>query len=326
VWYAAYAADAAGIKPRASGDIVQKTVSKQVKFEGVGLHSGIPARLVIKPASVDHGIVFVRSDLTQDNILPARWDLVDQSPLCTKLVNDAGVSLSTVEHVMAALTGCGITNAYVTVDGPEAPILDGSSAEFVSKILQAGIQAQNGGLRALEILRPVEVIRGDAFARLVPGQNLSINFEIDFTDAAIGRQSKTMSMANGAFVRELSDCRTFCRQSDVDMMRSQGLALGGTYENAVVVDGDKVLSPGGLRRADEAVRHKMLDALGDLALAGAPILGRYEGYKAGHALTNQLLRAVFADPSAYQWQNCTAQQAAKLPGAGVKSADLYVAA
>jgi UDP-3-O-[3-hydroxymyristoyl] N-acetylglucosamine deacetylase len=176
----------------------------------------------------------------------------------------------------------------------------------------------------VRILKPVEVREGDAVARLEPAEMLEIDFRIDFDDAAIGVQERRLNMANGAFVRELSDSRTFCRQSDVDAMRANGLALGGTLENAVVFDGDRVLSPGGLRHADEPVRHKMLDAVGDLALAGGPILGRYVGERAGHALTNRLLRALFADASAHELVDCGPRTLGKLPGVGVHAGDLPV--
>ncbi|WP_306152638.1 UDP-3-O-acyl-N-acetylglucosamine deacetylase [Roseovarius sp. MMSF_3281] len=297
---------------------MQTSILSSVSFQGVGLHSGLPARLTIRPTGIDHGIVFRRVDVTEhDAYLPARFDVVHQSPLCTRLENADGVSVSTVEHVMAALMGCGIHNALVEVDGPEVPILDGSSDAFVRGILSTGIQPLNRPVKALRILRPVSVTRGEAWARLTPHETLLIEFGIEFEDAAIGIQKKTLNMSNGSFVRELSTSRTFCRKADVDTMRANGLALGGTLENAVVVDGEKVLSPGGLRHADEAVRHKMLDALGDLALAGAPIMGHYQGMRAGHALTNDLLHAVFADTANYEWVDCDPTMAQRLPGAGV---------
>lgn len=298
---------------------MQTTIKTPVEFDGVGLHSGKPARLSILPAPVNRGIVFRRLDCDQINCeIPARWDRVNQSPLCTRLESETGVALSTVEHVMAALAGCGIHNAVIEVDGPEVPILDGSAAPFVRGILRQGVRRQDAALHALRILKPVEVRRGDASARLVPHDTLLIEFAIDFQDRAIGRQRKILNMSNGSFVRELSDSRTFCRQADVEAMRANGLALGGDPgENAVVFDGDHVLSPGGLRHADEPVRHKMLDALGDLALAGLPILGHYQGFRAGHALTNDLLRSLFADPDAFEVVRCTPDMAARLPGAGV---------
>ncbi|MGV6812858.1 MAG: UDP-3-O-acyl-N-acetylglucosamine deacetylase [Brevirhabdus sp.] len=302
---------------------MQTTLKSALRFDGKGLHSGKPVRLTLHPASAEHGIWFRRSDVDpSDALIPARFDAVIPSRLCTLLANDSGVSVSTVEHLMAALSGCGVHNALIELDGPEVPILDGSAQPFVDAILMRGIQVLDAPIRAIEILHPVEVRDGDAVARLEPSTTLSIQFDIDFPDVAIGRQSKALSMANGAFVHELSDSRTFCRQSDVDHMRANGLALGGTYENAVVVDGADVLSPGGLRHADEPVRHKMLDALGDLSLAGAPLLGRYSGTRAGHALTNKLLRAVFADPTAFRMVVCTPDMACELPGAGVSARDL----
>ncbi|SMX33854.1 UDP-3-O-[3-hydroxymyristoyl] N-acetylglucosamine deacetylase [Actibacterium lipolyticum] len=283
--------------------------------------------MVVRPASAEYGIWFRRTDVVGvDPLIPARWDAVTPSKLCTLLVNDAGVSVSTVEHVMAALAGCGIHNALIEIDGPEVPILDGSSAQFVSAFIARGLQQLDAPNRALEILKPVEFREGDAWARLTPAETLEIDFHIDFADQAIGVQDKQLNMANGAFVRELCDSRTFCRQSDVDAMRANGLALGGTLSNAVVVEGEKILSPGGLRHDDEAVRHKMLDALGDLALAGAPILGRYTGHRAGHAITNKLLRALFSQPDAYRMVTCDEQMALKLPGVGVKPADLRAVA
>lgn len=302
------------------GNLVQTTLRSAVTFTGVGLHSGKPARLTIRPAAAEHGIWFKRTDISLgDRLIPARWDVVETSPLCTKIVNRAGTSVSTVEHVMAALAGCGVHNALIEIDGPEAPILDGSSAPFVRGILSRGVQAQAAPVRAIEILTPVAVHTAHGWARLSParGRGLTMDFHIDFVDEAIGTQDRQMDLSNGAFVRELCDSRTFCRAADVDAMRAAGKALGGTYENAVVVDGDRVLSPGGLRHSDEAVRHKMLDALGDLALAGCPILGHYEGHKAGHALTNALLHELFANPDAYRVVLCDEFLAAKLPGAGV---------
>ncbi len=177
-------------------------------------------------------------------------------------------------------------------------------------------------MRANSVLKPVEVREGEAVARLEPSDMLEIDFRIDFAEKAIGRQEKTLNMANGAFVRELCDSRTFCLQADVDFMRANGLALGGTLENAVVFENGQVLSPGGLRHADEPVRHKMLDALGDLSLAGGPLLGRYTGVRAGHALTNRLLRTLFAQPDAWRYVDCGEQTGGKLPGMGVHAGDL----
>jgi UDP-3-O-[3-hydroxymyristoyl] N-acetylglucosamine deacetylase len=302
---------------------VQNTLKSAVTFAGVGLHSGRPVRMTLRPASADYGIWFRRTDVTdRDAMIPAIWHAVTPSRLCTVVENAAGVSVSTIEHIMAALAGCALHNVLIEIDGPEVPILDGSAEPFVAAFLARGLRQQAADVRAIRVLKPVEVREGDAVARLDPSDMLEIDFRIDFTDAAIGRQERRLNMSNGAFVRELSDCRTFCRQSDVDAMHARGLALGGTLENAVVFDGDRVLTPGGLRRADEPVRHKMLDALGDLALAGGPLLGRYTGERAGHAMTNRLLRALFADPTAFRMEGCGARVGEKLPGVGVNRGDL----
>jgi UDP-3-O-[3-hydroxymyristoyl] N-acetylglucosamine deacetylase len=244
------------------------------------------------------------------------------SKLCTLVANDDGAQVSTIEHIMAALAGLAVNNALIEIDGPEVPILDGSAAPFVAAILAKGIRAQAAPARAIRVLKVIEVRDGAAMARLEPAEMLEIDFRIDFAEAAIGQQSRHLNMSNGAFVRELCDSRTFCRQSDVLEMRSRGLALGGTLDNAVVFDGDRVLTPGGLRHADEPVRHKMLDALGDLALAGAPLLARYTGERAGHALTNRLLHKLFATPGAFAMDNCDALAGGKLPGVGVHRGDL----
>lgn len=302
---------------------MQQTLKHPVAFNGHGLHSGQAVRMVVRPSAADFGIWFRRTDiLLGDAMIPALWSAVTPSRLCTVVANGRGVQVSTVEHVMAALAGCGIHNALIEIDGPEVPILDGSSAPFVAGFLRAGIVEQASPVRAIRILSPVEVTEGQALARLEPADMLEIEFRIDFPDAAIGKQEKALVMANGAFVRELSDSRTFCREQDVIDMRANGLALGGTYENAVVVDGDRVLSPGGLRHQDEPVRHKMLDAMGDLALAGGPILGRYTGVRAGHAMTNRLLHALFSTPGAWELADVTAPTKLKLPGVGVVRSDI----
>ena len=301
---------------------MQTTLNTACTFEGVGLHGGVAVTMVVRPAPAGTGIRFRRVDLAGQPELLAIWKSVEISPLKTLLTSECGASVATIEHIMAALAGCGVHNAVIDIDGPEVPIMDGSAAAFVRGIVQVGLRTYAEPLRAIEILRDVAVRDGDATASLSPATSLQIAFDISFPDPAIGRQHKSLNMANGAFVRELCDSRTFCRAADVDFMHSHGLALGGTYDNAVVVDGTEVLTPGGLRHADEAVRHKMLDALGDLYTAGAPILGRYVGHRAGHALTNKLLCALFADPTAWRWVDCSPSMAARLPGVGVCSDDL----
>ncbi len=306
---------------------LQTTIKSPVSFAGIGLHTGEPVRATLRPAAAEYGIWFRRTDLADvDTLIAARWDSVDPMDRCTRLSNASGVSVSTVEHVMAALAGCGIHNAIVDVEGPELPVLDGSSAGFVSAIVARGLRKLDAPVRVLRIVKPVEVREGDGWARLDPAESLEIDFSIDFPDEAIGQQRKRLDMANGAFVRELCAARTFGRLSDVEMLRANGLARGGSLDNAIVVDGGRVLNPGGLRHDDEPVRHKMLDALGDLSLAGAPLIGRYTGHRAGHALTNRLLHAVFAQPGATRMETCDTDMARRLPGMGVKRADVPVLA
>lgn len=301
---------------------MQATFKRDITLVGMGLHSGRPARLVLHPAT-SGGIRFRRVDIRdRDNVIPALYDHVSDTTLCTRLGNEAGVSVSTVEHLMAALAGTGITHALIDIDGPEVPIMDGSAQRFVQAILKAGLRPLPGAARAIRVLKPVRLVEGDVIVELRPAPALSIDFEIDFADAAIGHQAKKLTMANGTFVHELGDCRTFCRRADIEAMQANGLARGGSLDNAVVVDGADVLNPGGLRRSDEFVRHKMLDALGDLALAGAPILGAYRGVRAGHGPTNRLLRALFATPGAWEEVALDAVAAETLPGAGLGLADL----
>lgn len=310
---------------------MQTTLKAPVTFAGYGLHSGRPVRMVLRPAGAEHGIWFRRTDIAHDGtdrdaMVPALWDAVEPSQLCTRISNADGIAVSTIEHVMAAIAGCGLHNVLIDIDGVEAPIMDGSAAPFAAGILRAGLRRLRAPVRALQVLRCVEVRRRDAFARLSPAATLEMDFHIDFAEPAIGRQDLDLVLANGTFLHELADSRTFCRQSDVAAMRAGGLARGGTLDNAVVVDGDVVLNPGGLRHADEAVRHKMLDALGDLTLAGVPLLARYSGHRAGHALTNALLRKLFSDPLSYRIVTPGHDGIATLPGAGVQRGDLPLTA
>jgi UDP-3-O-[3-hydroxymyristoyl] N-acetylglucosamine deacetylase len=287
-------------------------------FSGVGLHSGKSVSLSIKPASENHGILFKRKDIEIGNpIVRARWDYVSKTTLCTRITNEDGTAISTIEHLMAALAGCGVSNALIEIDSEEVPILDGSAAPFVKGILETGLKIISSSSRIIKITRPVMFENQFGWARLSPFKRPEMEYFIEFDDLAIGKQSKILNMSNGSFVKELCSSRTFCSNKDVENMRRNGLALGGNYSNALVVDGDKVLSPGGMRYQDEAVRHKMLDAFGDLALAGAPILGKYEGHKAGHFITNSLLRKLFSKPDCYVVENCCEDVFNLLPGSGV---------
>lgn len=271
--------------------------------------------MTVRPAPAGSGIRFRRID-TGGTAIPALWNRVEPSSLCTRIGDGQGRSVSTIEHVMAALAGCGIHNALIDLDAEEVPILDGSAAPFAEGFLAAGLRRQEAPLQAIRVLRTVSVRDGAAEARLEPAGGLEIAFAIDFEDDAIGQQALDLSMANGTFLHQLSDSRTFCRLRDVQAMRARGLALGGTFENAVVVEGARVLSPGGLRHPDEPVRHKMLDAMGDLALAGAPLLARYTGIRAGHALTVALLARLFDTPEAFEWVTLDGEARARQPGCG----------
>lgn len=296
---------------------MQATIARAAKFHGVGLHSGASARLTLHPAPADHGIVFRRTDLPGKPQVAALWDRVVPSPLCTRLHGEDGVTVATIEHLMAALAGTGIGNVLIDLDGPEVPILDGSARPFVEGIVEAGIRRQSVASDVIRVLRPVTVTQGEAWATLAPADRLVIDFAIDFAEPAIGRQHRTFDLDSDSFMNELMDSRTFCRAADVAAMQANGLARGGTYFNAVVFDGARILTPGGLRHDDEPVRHKMLDAVGDLALAGAQLLGRFTANRGGHALTNRLLRTLFADAAAYRREVCPADLVARLPGAAL---------
>ena len=285
-----------------TGIEMRKTLKTGATLKGVGLHGGQHVTLSLEPAPVRAGIQFVRVDVPiEQQMIPARYDLVTDTRLCTKLTNEHGVSVGTVEHVMAALAGCGITDALIVLDGPEVPIMDGSSSPFVEAIAEAGVEIFAEAPAAIRIVKPVRIEDGDKWAELLPADRFEMEFKIDFADPAIGQQAHAMRLTNGAFFTELSNCRTFGHMHEVEALRSMGLARGGSLQNAIVVDQGRVLNPEGLRRPDEFVRHKMLDAVGDLALAGAPIIGLYRGEKAGHEMTNKLLHALFAQPDAWVW-------------------------
>lgn len=289
---------------------MRKTLKTSAEFAGVGLHGGLAVKMTVSPAPSGTGIVFLRVDAEPgQQKIPARYDLVSDTRLCTKLTNEHGVSVGTVEHVMAAIAGCGITDVQITLGGAEVPIMDGSSEPFVRGFIEAGIVNHDGTIDAIRILAPIVVEEDDKRAALLPADRMEMDYAISFEDAAIGEQRLGMKLANGAFVNELSDCRTFGHLQEVEQLRAMGLAKGGGLHNAIVVDSGRVLNPEGLRRPDEFVRHKMLDAVGDLALAGAPIIGRYEGVKAGHGITNRLLRELFARPDAWTWDTLSSDNA-----------------
>ncbi len=280
--------------------IARRTLHRPVRFRGVGLHGGAPGVVTVAPAAAGTGVVFL-SDAAPGVPVPARHDHVVDTPLSTRLGLPGGPVIGTVEHLMAAFAAAAVTDAVVSIEGPEVPILDGSALPFLAAFAEAGLRDLEVASPAIRILRPVTVEIGGRLARLEPAPCFEMAFTIDFEDPAIGSQSKTLRLAGDALAAELSDARTFGRLAEVERLRRGGLGRGGSLENAVVVDHGRVLNPGGLRHPDEFVRHKMLDAAGDLALAGAPIVGRYTGLRAGHALTNLLLRRLFATPGAWDW-------------------------
>ena len=272
----------------------ERSIGTSICCVGTGLHSGRKVNVTLLPAETGQGIVFRRTDLGVD--IPARFDAVCDTRLCTVL-GVGTASIGTVEHLMAALSANGIANLIVEVDGPELPVLDGSAEPWLFLLACAGIVEQDATVVAIEILRPVRVEEGEAFAELRPGVSdcLELSVAIEFAAQAIGRQSLSLSLRGDAF-REVARARTFAQAHEIAGLRAVGLAKGGTLDNAVVVDGAQVLNPSGLRMRDEFVRHKLLDAVGDLALAGV-LRGRFIGHRSGHALNNKVLRALFADPA-----------------------------
>ena len=287
-------------KEQRANSVWQRTLKSSVSCVGVGLHSGKPASLTLQPAAIDAGIVFKRTDIGGAAI-PAKWDHVVDSRMCTTIGDGNGVVIGTVEHLMAALAGCGIDNAVVEVDGPEVPIMDGSAQPFVAMVAAAGVVNQDASRRVIRVLKTVSVEAGNSQARLSPGLCLSLDVAIDFASGAVAKQSLSIGVVNGSFARELAGARTFGCLQEVEKLWAAGLAKGGSLDNAVVVSGDKVLNQEGLRFDDEFVRHKILDAVGDLYLAGAPIIGNFHGACSGHAINNALLKALFADSRCWKY-------------------------
>jgi len=287
-----------------TADHRQKTTVAPAIIAGVGVHTGDRVRLAVRPAPEGAGIVFVRTDITdRDNRIPVSGEAVVDARLNTMIENAAGVRLSTIEHLMAAFAAMGISNVVVEVDGPELPILDGSALQFVQLLDRAGIRRQSAPLRAIEILEPIRVQQGDKSAALLPCDRYEMRFEIDFPTAVIGHQVVDFVVDEATFRSDIMAARTFGFAHEVEALRQAGLARGGSLENAVVIDGDQILNPGGLRMEREFVKHKALDAIGDLYVLGAPLLGRYEGVKAGHAINNLLVRELLANPQAWREVN-----------------------
>ncbi len=280
---------------------MQQTLASAITLSGIGLHSGAQVAVTLRPAAVNSGIVFIRTDIAdRGNVVPARWDAVTDTRLCTVITNADGVSVGTIEHLMAALRGCEIDNLIVEIDGPEVPVMDGSAALFVAKIDEAGLRVQAAPRRAIKILKEIVIEHEGKTARLVPAAGSSFSGQIDFAHPSIGRQDYEIQLFDGNFRDELADSRTFGFLHEVEALRRGGLARGGSLDNAIVLDDVKVLNGEGLRHGDEFIRHKLLDAIGDLYLAGGPILGAYEADKPGHAMNNALLRKLFATRDAWK--------------------------
>lgn len=280
---------------------MQRTVSNIITVKGVGLHSGQTISLSIKPAGADEGITFIRTDVTEgNNMIPALWDHVVDTQLCTVIGNEDGIRVGTIEHLMSALRGAGIDNAVIELDGPEVPVMDGSAAPFLALIEETGAVVQPSPRRIIKVLKKVEVERDGKRVTLSPAENSVFSGEIAFDHQSVGTQRYEVELFNGNYRHEIAAARTFGFLHEVEWMRSQGLALGGSLDNAVVLGPEGVMNPDGLRFEDEFIRHKLLDAIGDLYLAGFPIMGAYDGVRAGHAINNEILKTLFADKGAYE--------------------------
>jgi len=282
--------------------IKQRTLSKEINAVGVGLHSGNKVNLMIKPAPTNTGIIYRRTDLSPSVDIPGDGLLVRETTLCTCLIDDSGNKISTVEHISAALAAFGIDNAIIEVDAPEIPIMDGSASPFVFLLQSAGIEEQNAPKRFIRIKQKIRVEDGDKWAEFVPYDGFKVDYAIDFAHPEISntKQHLVMDFSRESFVREISRARTFGFMRDIELLRANNLALGGSMENAVVLDEYRILNPDGLRVDDEFVKHKVLDALGDLYLAGHSIIGEFRAYKAGHHINNLLVREMLAQQHAVE--------------------------
>ena len=283
-----------------NNNIKQTTLSQSISINGIGLHSGIKVSMKLIPAEADFGIKFIRTDLSINNTVEALWSNVTNTKLSTTISNNEGVSISTIEHLMSALSGLHIDNLKIEIDGPEVPIMDGSSKEFVNLIESVPLKNLDKKRKIIKIKKNIKVINDNSSVELKPNKQFSIDFEIDFPSKLISKQSCQLQLINGNYKSDIASARTFGFEKDVDTLRSNGLALGGSLDNAVVVGDNKILNKDGLRYKDEFVRHKILDSIGDLYLAGAPIQGYFYGNKSGHYLNNLLLKSLFSDESNYE--------------------------
>ena len=287
----------------------QRTLRSSIACEGVGVHSGRKVHLTLGPAPAGHGLVFRRLDIAGDSgLVPARWDGVVDTTLCTALSNECGVGIQTPEHILAALAGAGIDNAMIEVDAPELPIMDGSADDFTFLIGCVGIRPQpSRQRRRIEVLKPVQVQDGEGWARLLPSDRFMVSCTVDYGHPHIGVQRFDFDSAEQSFSEAVGRARTFGFLHELEWLRARGYAKGASLDNAVAISPNGVMNDGGLRYPDELARHKVLDVIGDLALAGAPILGAFQGYRSGHRLNNLVLRALFADESAWRWEGAEAE-------------------
>ncbi len=278
----------------------QKTLRSNISFSGIGLHTGKISNVEITSDLPNSGITFIRSDLKKQNKIKAIWSNVSSSVLSTTISNKAKISVSTIEHLMSALSGMHIDNARIYIDGPEVPIMDGSSRPFVEMIEKSGIIEQNHKRKVIKVLKEIEVHNGDSFVKISPSSQFSINFEIEFNSAVVNKQACRLKLLNGNYKSDISSARTFGFEKDVENLRENGFALGGSLENAVVVGKTNVLNKEGLRFKDEFVRHKILDSIGDLYLAGHPVEGYFFGKKSGHTLNNELLIKLLSNKNNFE--------------------------
>jgi UDP-3-O-[3-hydroxymyristoyl] N-acetylglucosamine deacetylase len=278
----------------------QQTIKSNILFKGIGLHSGKIINVIIQPSKANSGIKFIRTDLIKDNIVDALWSNVSSTNLCTTISNDESVCISTIEHLMSALSGMHIDNVDILINGPEVPIMDGSSLPFVELLENSGIETQELDRKIILVKKEIIVSKDSSYAKIIPNKQFSIDFEIDFSSSLINKQACQLQLVNGNYKSDISSARTFGFEKDVDYLRANGLALGGSLENAVVVGETHILNKEGLRFKDEFVRHKILDSIGDLYLAGKPIQGYFFGSRSGHFLNNQLLRELFSDKSNFE--------------------------
>ncbi len=281
--------------------VKQKTLKNVIRATGIGVHTGEKVYLTLKPAPVDTGIIFIRSDIDSQIEIPAKGEYVGDTAFCTALVKD-GQRVATVEHLLSAMCGLGVDNAYIEVSAPEVPIMDGSSSSFVFLIQSAGLEEQPAPKKYIKVKKPVMVEEGDKWAKVEPHAGFTVDFFIDFDHPVFKKSTRnlTIDFCRTSYVKEVSRARTFGFLKDFEWLRANNLALGGSLDNAIVLDDYKVINEDGLRYDDEFVRHKILDAVGDLYLLGHPLLGKFTGYKSGHTLNNKLVRTLMADAQAWE--------------------------